>query len=187
MIGHELYRMIRDGAPPCWTPLMRLVAETIADDARDPGQGPSGDGGWPWSAIPVTGCYRKGKWIDGITERTGMSKRAISRTLTDLARVGYEMREVVGRGADGRVVFTTTGHSMRFRVPRLVPATHPSARQIRRSVGLLSARRIRRSDSWERSPSTATARREPLARFGTTARQIWRPSLPRSPHRLIVL
>ena len=60
---------------------MRHLAETIADDARDPGEGPPGDGGWPWSAIPVTGCYRRGKWIDGLTERTGMTRRTISRTL----------------------------------------------------------------------------------------------------------
>ena len=39
-MGHELYRMIRDGAPPDWSPLMRLVAMVIADDARpDPSQG----------------------------------------------------------------------------------------------------------------------------------------------------
>ena len=39
-MGYELYRMIRDGAPPSWTPVMRLVAMVIADDARlDPSQG----------------------------------------------------------------------------------------------------------------------------------------------------
>ena len=39
-MGSDLYRMIRDGAPPDWTPAMRLVAMVIADDARDPSQGP---------------------------------------------------------------------------------------------------------------------------------------------------
>ena len=131
---------------------MRHLAETIADDARDPGQGPPGDGGWPWSAIPVTGCYRRGKWIDGLTERTGMTRRTISRTLTDLARAGYEMREIVGRGKDGRV-FTAPGHGMRFRVPRLVPRDPP-----------------------ERSPDTATEGRGTVAkhrdRTAGNARQI---------------
>jgi hypothetical protein len=37
VMGYLLRRMIRDGAPAAWSPLMRLVAMEIADDARDPG------------------------------------------------------------------------------------------------------------------------------------------------------
>ena len=60
-MGHELYRMIRDGAPPCWTPAMRFVAGVIADDALDPSQGPPGDGGLPRSAIPIRGGHSRGR------------------------------------------------------------------------------------------------------------------------------
>jgi hypothetical protein len=121
-MGGELVRMIRLGAPAGWTALMRLVAETIADDARDPGQG---GGDRPWSAIPVRGHHDDDKWRDGLTEQTGMSARAISRTLADLAEAGYEMREPLGKGKNGRVVFTAPGHAMRFRVPRLAPRPVP--------------------------------------------------------------
>ena len=125
-MGSELYRMIRDGAPPDWTAHMRLVAMVIADDARDPGQGPPEDGGWPWSAIRVSGHERDGAWHDGIAERTGMSERAISRALTTLARAGYEMREPIGTDKHGRPVFTLTGRrALRFRVPPLYPRDGP--------------------------------------------------------------
>ena len=124
-MGHELYRMILDGAPASWTAPMRLVAGVIADDARDPSQGPPGDGGWPRSAIPVRGSHRKGEWRDGLTERTGMSERAISRALSDLARAGYEMREQVDTDKRGRPVFAYPGHATRFRVPLLAPRPCP--------------------------------------------------------------
>jgi len=78
-MGSELRRMIRDGAPATWTAPMIHVAGEIADDARDPSQGVPGDGGWPWSKLPVEGHFdRHGKWRDGLTERCGMSARAIS-------------------------------------------------------------------------------------------------------------
>jgi hypothetical protein len=125
-MGHELYRMIRDGHPPGWTGAMVHVAQAIADDARDPGQGPPEDGGWPWSAVPVRGHWNSsGRWRDGLTERTGLSERTISRALADLAEAGYEMREAIGTGKDGRSVFAAKGHALRFRVPRLPPRPVP--------------------------------------------------------------
>ena len=126
-MGHELYRMIRDGAPASWTAAMRMVAMVVADDARDPSQGPPGDGGWPRSKIRVRGGYgRNGEWYDGLAERTGMSERAISRALTALARAGYEMREEVGTDQRGRPVFTYAGRrALKFRVPPLTPRTSP--------------------------------------------------------------
>ncbi len=126
-MGQELRRMVRAGAPASWTPLMRFVAMEIADDAGDPSRGLPADGGWPWSAIPIEGYWdaRRGKWREGLTERCGMSARAISRTLTELARAGYEMREAAGTGKDGRVVFTAPGRAMRFRVPILPPRPDP--------------------------------------------------------------
>src|SRR5262249_27759575 len=85
LMGSELRGMIRDGAPATWTAPMIHVAGEIADDARDPSQGVPGDGGWPWSKLPVEGHFnRHGKWRDGLTERCGMSARAISRALTGL-------------------------------------------------------------------------------------------------------
>ena len=103
-MGHDLYRMIRDGAPPDWTSDMRIVALMIADDARDSAQGPAGDGGPPWSAIPIRGGHdHAGNGTTGSPNAPGLRKHAISRALTDLARAGYEMREALGRGKDGRV------------------------------------------------------------------------------------
>jgi hypothetical protein len=138
-MGYELYRMIRDGHPHTWTSAMVLVALVIADDARDPGQGAPEDGGW--SAIPMCGCWRGGEWRDGITERTGMSKRGISRALTRLSRAGYEMREPIGTGRDGRPFFATPGRVPHYRVPQLLP--RPAPERPRGTAG-------------ERSPSTAT-------------------------------
>ena len=96
-MGHELARMIRDGAPPGWTPQMVLVALVIADDATDPTQaGP----GKPWgqSFITLRGYWRDDGdgqvWRDGLTGRTRMSERAISRALTGLGEAGFEMREI---------------------------------------------------------------------------------------------
>jgi len=125
-MGSELRRMIRDGAPATWTAPMIHVAGEIADDARDPSQGVPGDGGWPWSKLPVEGHFdRHGKWRDGLTERCGMSARAISRALTGLARAGYEMRERIGTDRHGRPVFAAKGHAMTFRVPPLPPRPTP--------------------------------------------------------------
>jgi hypothetical protein len=124
-MGHELYRMIRDGAPPGWTDAMRLVAMAIADDARDPSQGMPEDGSRPWSAIPVRGCWRDSEWKDGLAERTGLTERTLSRALTDLSRAGYEMREPISTDCHGRLVFAAKGHALRFRVPRLAPRPTP--------------------------------------------------------------
>jgi hypothetical protein len=126
-MGHELYRMIRDGAPESWTPLMRMVAKEIADDARpDPSQGLPPDGGWPQSKILLTGRWAAGEWWDGLTERTGLSVRAISRALTELARADYEMREQIGTDKRGRPVFALPGRRrMTFRVPLLSPRKTP--------------------------------------------------------------
>lgn len=128
-----LRRMIRDGAPPGWSPLMRLVAGEIADDARDPGDEASlPEGRWPWSAIPIQGEWRHGVWREGLTERCGMSARAVSRTLADLAEVGYEMRSpITDRNGEpvtdrrGRLVYAAKGHALRFQVPPLIPRGTP--------------------------------------------------------------
>ncbi len=130
-MGHELYRMIRDGAPPTWTPAMRLVAMVIADDAPDPGQGLPSGGGWPQSSIPLTGRWATGndgqhRWWDGLTERTGLSERAVSRILTGLARADYEMREQFSTDKRGRPIFAMPGRRrMTFRVPLLPPRSTP--------------------------------------------------------------
>jgi hypothetical protein len=127
-MGHELRRMIRDGAPATWTPLMRLVAAEIADDARDPSQRDQGEGSWPWSVLPIEGHQdSRGRWRDGLTERTGATADGISHALTKLARAGYEMREPIARDKRGRPVFATKGHAMRFRVPPLEPRPEPQS------------------------------------------------------------
>lgn len=125
--------MIRDGAPREWTPLMRLVAGEIADDARDPSLTPvTHEGSWPWSALPLEGEYRRGKWRDGLTERCGMSARSISRVLADLAAAGYEMRVPITdrdgqpvKDKRGRLMYAGKGHALRFQVPSLPPRGEP--------------------------------------------------------------
>ena len=127
-MGYELYRMIRDGAPESWTAPMRLIAMAIGDDARDPRQRDPDDldgGGLPWSMITIRGERRKGRWHDGLTQRTGMSPDAISRALTALARAGYEMREQAATDKRGRPVFAYPGHRLTFRVPPLKPRDEP--------------------------------------------------------------
>lgn len=150
-MGYDLRRMIRDGAPDWWTPLMRDVAKEIADNARDPDDGrprdgkPAGPDQWvdywagvlplPWSVIPIEGTTRNGAWHQGLAEICGASRRAISDSLTNMARGhpgtaadAYEMRvpltdrdgkPVTDR--NGRVLFTAPGHGMRFVVPPLLP------------------------------------------------------------------
>lgn len=136
-VGYKLRRMIRDGATAEWSPLMRFVAEEIADDARDPGQDkdplPStGDWPHPWSSLPIEGEYKYGDWKDGLAERCGMSARAISRTLADLAETGYDMRSPITdrdgrpvRDKRGRLVYAAKGHALRFTVPYLPPRAQP--------------------------------------------------------------
>lgn len=150
-MGHELYRMIMDGAPAEWTDAMRVVALAIADDARDPSQGMPEGGGWPWSRLPLHGYHdRDGRWHDGLAEKTGKTERSISRALTDLARGGYEMREEIGKLPDGRPLFTAPGRAMRFRVPILPPRRSPA------TVARIGGRSI------ERSPHLAAT----VARYG---------------------
>ena len=124
-MGHELYRMIFDGAPAGCTAIMRLVAAVIADDALEPSPEPPGDDGCSRAMIGMRGSSSNGYWRDGLIERTGMSERAISRALTDLSRAGYEMREQIGTDSPGRPVFAYPGRAMRFRVPLLPPRECP--------------------------------------------------------------
>jgi hypothetical protein len=193
-MGHELYRMIRDGAPPGWTPHMRLLAETIADDALDPSQHPPADGGWPRSAIRVRGGRSRshgGEWYDGLTERTGMSERAISRALTALARAGYEMREQIGTDRRGRPVFAYPGRTPRFRVPQLTPRGSPpstatsEARQVRRPSEARQGRRPRKvakSGDHGSPPNMASK----VAKSGELQTLLPNPSNPTSPDLQVV-
>ncbi len=160
-MGFELYRMIRDGAPASWTAIMRLVAGVIADDARDPTQGMPDDGGPPWSAIRFCGYFtEEGEWRDGFAERTGMSERAISRALSDLARAGYEMREQVGIDKRGRPVFTYPNRGIRYRVPLLPPRECPPNPATITAGGqpakVARSDRNGRQNQGERSPDSAS-------------------------------
>jgi hypothetical protein len=153
-MGFELYRMVRDGAPASWTALMRLVAGVIADGAWDPSQEPPDDDGCSRSAMGIRGDYRNGKWHDGLTERTGMSERAISRVLTDLAGAGYEMRVQVDTDKRGRPVFAYPGRALRFRVPLLAARPCPP----------------------DSATITASGRGAKVADFGSDGRRIRRAS-----------
>lgn len=97
----------------------------------DPSQGLPSGGGWPQSKIPFTGRWATGNdgqhgWWDGLTERTGLRPRVISRVLTELARADYEMREQFGTDKRGRPIFALAGRRrMTFRVPLLPPRSTP--------------------------------------------------------------
>jgi hypothetical protein len=171
-MGHELNRMIRDGAPASWTGAMRLVAMVIADDARpDPSQGAPPDGGWPLSKIRIHGHRSDdGQWYDGLVERTGYSERTISRILTELAGAGYEMREPIGADKHGRRVFAYPWRSRRYRVPPLPPRSTPDPATYSTPDPVTYS-----------TPDPATYVEEPLqvARFDGVGRQIRQPA--RSP------
>jgi hypothetical protein len=154
---------------------MRLIAGEIADDARDPKEGePLPDGVWPWSALPIEGEIRRGKWRDGLVQITGMSARAISRTLADLAAAGYEMRTPITdkdghpvTDKRGRVVFAARGHALRFQVPPLAPRPEPESSPdsaINRSTNPRADSDARHVDNYECSPNLATndGERSPL-------------------------
>jgi hypothetical protein len=201
-MGHELSRMIRDGAPESWTPLMRLLAMVIADDALDPSQGLPPDGGWPLSRIRLHGHHADdGRWYDGLAERTGMSERVISRVLGDLARAGYEMREQIGTDRHGRPVFAYPWRARRFRVLPLQPRKPPDREVITNTTETATFTRLdsyRPPDSASYSPPdpvtysppdpvtysppdpVTTAEQGPqVATSGGVGDQNWRPS--RSP------
>lgn len=172
-MGHDLRRMISLGAKEEWTPLMRLVAFEIADDARDPrdDDSPLPEGTWPWSAIPIESKWRNDKWVVGLAERLGMSARAISRTLTDLAAAGYDMRQPITdkdgcpvTDKRGRLVFAAENHAMRFRVPPLPPRPMPQSSP------------DPASSTGQRSPNLATTDATPVdnALLGTP---MWSPDL----------
>lgn len=189
-VGYLLRRMIRDGAPSEWSPLMRLVASEIADDAHDPDAKvlPPSDA-WPspgpWSAMPIEGEYRYGEWHDGLTEVTGMSARAISRTLADLAAAGYDMRAPITdrdgkpvRDRRGRLVYAAKGHAVRFTVPHLPSRAEPqrspetASNTLRQDgdpdrspeVASIGGRETKGVDGWECSPDSASieSQRSPL-------------------------
>jgi hypothetical protein len=141
-VGYELRRMIRAGAPRWWTPLQRLIATEIADDARDPSPDkPLPEGQWPWSAIPITRRERNGAWRDGLAELCGVGPSAISHALTKMAqgepgtgRDSYDMRQPI-MGSDGKPVrdkrgrtqYSASDNAVRFWVPPLPPRPAPKA------------------------------------------------------------
>jgi len=115
-MGFVLYREIRDRAPSDWTPAERVVALMIADDAND-------DTRRSW--MPLAGKWRRGEWVDGLTERTGLGADGVSKALQRLAGRGYEFRVPITTGKDGRPVFAVRGHSLDFRVPLIAPRPVP--------------------------------------------------------------
>jgi hypothetical protein len=133
-MGHDLRRMIRDGAPRSWTSLMRDVAKEIADAAFDPSQNGQPGRNTP-SPIHVEGFRDwNGVWRDGLVEICGATPRAISDALTELGRAGYEMRQPItdrcGRPVQdkrGRVVYAAKGHALRFCVPLLARRPEPQS------------------------------------------------------------
>ncbi len=189
--------MIDLGAPPDWNPQHRLLAGLIADDARDPDDGRPRDGKlagrdewqdfWAgelsprWSAIPVEGEWRRGTWHEGLAEKTGMSPRAISRALGEIAATGYEMRQPITdrdgkpvRDKRGRLVFAAKGHALRFVVPPLRPrpipqrSPDPASNDGQRSPLLASNAPQSTPDpasndpQWSPDPATIAPQRSPL-------------------------
>jgi hypothetical protein len=118
-MGYHLYREIRDGAPPEWRQTERLVALVIADDAGDKTRR---------SWLPIEGRWYRGRWQDGICERTGLTPRGVRAALHRLAKRGYELRVPISTGKDGRPVYAARGRSTDFYVPPLPPRPAPERR-----------------------------------------------------------
>lgn len=118
-MGHRLYREILDGAPPEWGHPERLVALVIADDANDKTRR---------SWIPIQGCWRRGRWQDGIREKAGMAPSSIRRALHRLGQRGFELRVPISTGKDGRPIYAARGRSTDFYVPPLPVRPAPERR-----------------------------------------------------------
>jgi hypothetical protein len=118
-MGHRLYREILKGAPPDWGRPERLVALVIADDANEETRR---------SWMPIEGCWRRGRWVDGICEKTGMTPVSIRRALHQLGKRGFELRVPISTGRDGRPVYAARGRSTDFYVPSLPPRPAPERR-----------------------------------------------------------
>jgi hypothetical protein len=112
-MGYRLYREIRDRAPAQWTAGERLVALMIADHADDNTR--------KAIRLPVAGYRRErdGRWVDGLTDRTGLSAAGVSKALQRLAARGFEFRIPISVGKDGRPVFAAKGHALDFAVPAI--------------------------------------------------------------------
>jgi len=110
-MGYPLYREIRDRAPAQWTAGERLVALMIADHADDNTR--------KATRLPLAGYRRErdGRWVDGLTDRTGLGAAGVSKALQRLAARGFEFRIPISVGKDGRPVFAAKGHALDFTVP----------------------------------------------------------------------
>jgi hypothetical protein len=113
MMGYPLYREIRDRAPDHWTPGERLVALMIADHADYNTR--------KATRLPLAGYRRErdGRWVDGLTDRTGLSAAGVSKALQRLAARWFEFRIPIAVGKDGRPVFAAKGHALDFTVPAI--------------------------------------------------------------------
>lgn len=106
-VGHDLYRMLRAGMPPEWSPGERLVALIIADACNDR-------------------TYEGYIPLEQLCAETGYTPSALSDVLRRLGRRGYEMRIPRRTGTDGRPVYATKGHATGYRVPILKPRPAPA-------------------------------------------------------------
>lgn len=109
-------REILAGAPAEWGRPERLVALVIADDANDKTRR---------SWLPIEGRWRRGRWQDGICERTGLAPRSVRAALQRLGQRGYELRVPISIGKDGRPVYAARGQSTDFLFPPLPPRPVP--------------------------------------------------------------
>ncbi|HEV2375171.1 MAG TPA: hypothetical protein VGS19_23805 [Streptosporangiaceae bacterium] len=97
-VGFELYREVRDDAPPDWTSGERLVAWVIADDAREK-------------------TRRSLIAMPELARRCGMTPEGVRKALQKLAERGFDFRVSHGRGKDGRDVYAANGHPAEYLVP----------------------------------------------------------------------
>src|SRR5689334_10003089 len=97
-MGYELRRWLRDQLPADLPSGELLVALEIADRANDQSRRC-----WPELAELAAACR--------------MAPASVSRHLRGLGRRGWELREPVRTGRDGRPVYAHTGHKITFLVP----------------------------------------------------------------------
>lgn len=97
-VGYKLYRQVRDLAPADWTSGERLVAWVIADDANDE-------------------TRRSFLAPDEVAKRAGMTEDGVRKCLGKLAKKGFEFRVSLGKGSDGRDVYSLRGMPPQYVVP----------------------------------------------------------------------
>lgn len=98
-MGYRLRRALREALGPDISGLPRAVALEIADDAHET------------TRVSRASLEQLARWT--AAKNTGVVRDALKR----LSAAGWEFREPIGKGADGRLLYAVPGRALMFRVP----------------------------------------------------------------------